>query len=651
VPAGTYTLTIGPAGPDDATTGDLNLTANVTITGAGAGATTIKGSGDRIFDITAASVTLSGLAITNGSGQQFGGAIKTTGAALTLTNDAFTGNTAASLGFGGAVYDQAPGSSNLTVTNSTFTSNIAADTTTGQGGFGGAISFEPSTGGTLAITNSEFDSNAAQSGSLSGGGFGGAIDFEPDGPNTLTVTGSTFNGNDAAGGSSSQGGFGGGIEYEPGAGPSSMTVTNSTFTGNAAGGPSGFGGAISYEPSGTASLAITHSTIVGNSVNRASQGGGLDIEDAPVTITNSIVSGNTAAGATNNCQVFSPATLTVKGHNIELGTTCGFDINKNPSVAALANNGGPTKTMALQTGSPAIDAAAPAFCPATDQRGFKRPDQAGTPCDIGAFEFTVSAPPPPSPPVNTGRPVVSGTPEPGHQLSCSNGTWSGNPTSFAFRWNKGGAPIAGATSAHYTVQILDEAQTLTCTVTASNAGGSASATSDGVLVAIPGTLGCPKPSGRISGTRLGPLGLGFTRRHARKVLHRHKGHGSGIDEFCLYAGWGIEAGYPGAKLLHELSAKDRRRVRDRIVLLLTVNPFYGFDGVDPGATLAAAQRRLHLGKKIHLGGSDWYFATEKASNLVLKVRNGLVTELGIADKRLSTGRKAQLRLLKGFSAI
>ena len=338
--------------------------------------------------------------MTGGSQQQFGGAINETGASLTLTGDAFTANTTTSLGFGGAVYDQATASATLTVRGSTFTSNIAADSGSGGGGFGGAVSFQPGGASTLSVTNSEFDSNTAQAGTNSGGGFGGAIDFEAGTGSTLTVSGSTFSGNDAAG-SSTQGGFGGGIEFEP-LHNSPMTVTNSTFTGNSAGGASGFGGAVSFEPGSGSSLAISNSTIVGNSTNRANQGGGLDIEDSPATITNSIISANTAAGATNNCQVFPPATLTLQGHNIELGTTCGFDINADPNVAALADNGGPTKTIALLAGSPAIDAASASFCPATDQRGVARPDQAGTACDIGAFEFS-QPPPPPPPPLSPGQ--------------------------------------------------------------------------------------------------------------------------------------------------------------------------------------------------------------------------------------------------------
>ena len=65
---------------------------------------------------------------------------------------------------------------------------------------------------------------------------------------------------------------------------------------------------------------------------------------------------------------------------IEHGTADG-------QIGPLADNGGPTWTHALLPGSPALDAADDAICPATDQRGTARPQ--GPHCDIGAFELTV----------------------------------------------------------------------------------------------------------------------------------------------------------------------------------------------------------------------------------------------------------------------
>jgi hypothetical protein len=56
----------------------------------------------------------------------------------------------------------------------------------------------------------------------------------------------------------------------------------------------------------------------------------------------------------------------------------------DPLLRPVIDNGGQTLTAALGRGRPAIDIGDPAFCPPTDQRGFKRPVGAG--CDLGAYE-------------------------------------------------------------------------------------------------------------------------------------------------------------------------------------------------------------------------------------------------------------------------
>jgi hypothetical protein len=84
--------------------------------------------------------------------------------------------------------------------------------------------------------------------------------------------------------------------------------------------------------------------------------------------------------------------ITDGGSNLDSGTTCDFSLrsdlnNTNPMLGALGDNGGPTQTMALLQGSPAIDWVAASSCPATDQRGYTRPDGSGeSMCDIGAYE-------------------------------------------------------------------------------------------------------------------------------------------------------------------------------------------------------------------------------------------------------------------------
>jgi hypothetical protein len=123
---------------------------------------------------------------------------------------------------------------------------------------------------------------------------------------------------------------------------------------------------------------------------------------ATVNLGNTIVSGPGVA-----CAGSGGGTYVSSGNNIESDGTCapsGTDkSNTNPQLAALANNGGPTQTMAIATSSPAFDAGSNLLCAAApvsnvDQRGAARPQ--GATCDIGAFELT-PGPPSATPPDNT----------------------------------------------------------------------------------------------------------------------------------------------------------------------------------------------------------------------------------------------------------
>jgi hypothetical protein len=95
----------------------------------------------------------------------------------------------------------------------------------------------------------------------------------------------------------------------------------------------------------------------------------------------------------------------------------------------------------------------------------------------------------------TANPTISDVTSPGtapavgDELSCSNGTWTDTPTSFAYQWLRNGAPIGGAASSTYTVVVADEGKGLQCAVTATNSAASTKAVSNRIVAAggPPGT--------------------------------------------------------------------------------------------------------------------------------------------------------------------
>jgi hypothetical protein len=281
---------------------------------------------------------LANLKISRGSGA--GGAIANSGG-LSVTQCTIAENTAPASMNGGGISNVG----SLGVSNSTFFDNVAA--TDGGGIF--------NNGGSLAVSNSTFSTNSAGS---SGGGI--------------------FNSGTAA-------------------------VTNCTFSGNSS--ESG-GGAIFHIGGGT--IGITNSTFSGNS--DTSSGGGIDnaFSTGPFTISNSILSSN----INGNC---AGSSVTNGGSNIADDATCAFGSSTGASGQTIGDNvnpllvpnplfasnnlqflqyyGGPTQTIALQAGSPAIAAIASTKCPFDDQRGGRRPAPGQSACDIGAFELGAVGPP------------------------------------------------------------------------------------------------------------------------------------------------------------------------------------------------------------------------------------------------------------------
>lgn len=195
----------------------------------------------------------------------------------------------------------------------------------------------------------------------------------------MAINDSTIAYNEAKGGNL---GSGGGISNA-----GALTIKNSTISKNTA---SEDGGGI-VTAGGTSTLDLDSVTLTENTASGGSgtaNGGALSaLNGSSVSVRNSILAGNSGD---EDCYVFL-GPLTDNGHNlVQTQTNCGFANAVNGNIVGqdplldtrLFNNGGPTRTHALLTGSPAIDAGDTEL--GTDQRGYPRPS--GSADDIGAFE-------------------------------------------------------------------------------------------------------------------------------------------------------------------------------------------------------------------------------------------------------------------------
>jgi parallel beta-helix repeat protein len=322
-------------------------------------------SGGGLVNTGSATLTLTDCTVSDNSATSGGGLFNTSTATLSLTDCTVSGNSATgNNGTGGALYDRG---GTTTLTNCTVSGNSAAFR---GGGLYEMFSHSPVT---LTLTNSTVSGNSA--GSLGGGLYNLGV---------LTLTNSTVSGNSATSGY----GIGGGLDN---IGSSARaTLTNCTISGNSA----KYGGGLAAQ---ARTVTLTNSTVSGNSASQA--GGGLD-NDGPATLTNTIVAGNTTLpnGGGSPSDIAGKGVFSGSYNLIGTGGSGGLSngVNHNqvgvasPLLGTLGNYGGPTQTIPLLPGSPAIGTGSPALAvdPSTgqaltaDQRGYTPSSMA----DIGAFQ-------------------------------------------------------------------------------------------------------------------------------------------------------------------------------------------------------------------------------------------------------------------------
>jgi len=160
---------------------------------------------------------------------------------------------------------------------------------------------------------------------------------------------------------------------------------------------------------------------------------------------------------------------------------------------------------------------------------------------------------------------------------------------------------------------------------------------------------CPLVTGKLSGDTLGLVRLGMTRAQVRKKYTDSSNRGKRYEDFFCLTPVGVRVGYASPKLLATLLRDQRKAFRDRVVWASTSDIYYTVKGVRPQTTVKAARKDLKLEKPFHVGLNYWYLVPDGRSTAVLKVRRGIIEEIGIGDKQLTRSRKADLAFLESFS--
>ncbi|MGD0540044.1 MAG: choice-of-anchor Q domain-containing protein, partial [Tepidisphaeraceae bacterium] len=386
---------------EEAGGGICNENSTLTITGSTVSSNLAVTYGGGITNYADGTLTVSSTVVQSNTADQYGGGIfNFTGATLTINNGSSVASNTADGYFGGGLFNY-QGAANIT--SSTFSGNACTFVGAGVADFEGTLNVTGATfssngsfnvegggalyliGDTVTIASSTFSANKAQ--------YGGAI--YQDNNSSLVVSASTLQNNTAEL-------YGGGACIN-----STTFFSNSTIAGNQA---VAGGGLVSF-----GAITAADTTIAGNIATAPkSAGAGIYIDPGyTATLYNTIVATNTlsnhtASDITGALDYTLASGQTPSSYNL-IGTggsgglsngVRGNIVGSNPDLGTLQNNGGPTNTMAVQTGSPAINAGSNALAVDSngnplvyDQRGAGFPRIVGGTVDIGAYEVqTVAGP-------------------------------------------------------------------------------------------------------------------------------------------------------------------------------------------------------------------------------------------------------------------
>lgn len=382
------TINFAVTGTIGLTSGELLVDKNITIAGPGSDVLAIDGNASsRVLHIAPGTiVTISELTITNGDASSEavpdGGGIYNDHATLTLGNCTITNNVA--FRDGGGVNNA--GAATLTLNDCVIIGNVT-------GNDGGGIC-NNGTGGAaiMGINSSTVSDNSATHGA------GICNDGRMKGATLLQISNTTLSNNSA--------GDDAGALLNIADTKGTATLSNCTISGNSA---QSYGGGVNN----IAGLTLSNTTFSGNS---ATFGGSIANGNATVSIENTVLNaGNTGGNIVNDT-----GTVISRGYNVSSDDAGGYltgpgdQINTDPLLGVLQDNGGPTSTHALLPGSPAIDSGDPTFTPPPfyDQRGPGFDRVVNGRIDIGSFEVQAATPTPTATPTPSPTPTATTTPTP-----------------------------------------------------------------------------------------------------------------------------------------------------------------------------------------------------------------------------------------------